>query len=73
MRGDRRQAAAPDGRHCRSQRPQGGGGVSQVRGLCGRRLVAQHGLDLVLEPINGRNMPGYFLNDFAFAENLIAS
>jgi 2-dehydrotetronate isomerase len=29
------------------------------------------GLDLLLEPINSRNMPGYFLNDFAFAENLI--
>jgi hydroxypyruvate isomerase len=33
--------------------------------------LAQHGLDLVLEPINGRNMPGYFLNDFAFAAALI--
>ena len=25
-----------------------------------------------LEPINGRNMPGYFLNDFGLAERLIA-
>jgi hydroxypyruvate isomerase len=33
--------------------------------------VARDGLDLLLEPINSRNMPGYFLNDFAFAENLI--
>ena len=33
--------------------------------------VGRAGLDLLLEPINGRNMPGYFLNDFAFAENLI--
>ena len=33
--------------------------------------VGAAGLDLVLEPINGRNMPGYFLNDFAFAEGLI--
>jgi hydroxypyruvate isomerase len=33
--------------------------------------VAAAGLDLLLEPINSRNMPGYFLNDFAFAENLI--
>lgn len=33
--------------------------------------LAQHGLDLVLEPINARNMPGYFLNDFAFAASLI--
>jgi 2-dehydrotetronate isomerase len=34
------------------------------------RLRAE-GLDLLLEPINSRNMPGYFLNDFAFAESLI--
>ena len=33
--------------------------------------VARDGLDLLLEPINSRNMPGYFLNDFTFAENLI--
>ena len=29
------------------------------------------GLDLVLEPINTRNMPGYFLNDFGQAADLI--
>jgi hydroxypyruvate isomerase len=29
------------------------------------------GLDLLLEPINSRNMPGYFLNDFTFTESLI--
>lgn len=29
------------------------------------------GIDLLLEPINARNMPGYFLNNFAFAEDLI--
>ncbi|MCJ2142868.1 2-oxo-tetronate isomerase [Methylobacterium sp. E-066] len=29
------------------------------------------GLDLVLEPINARNMPGYFLNDFGRAADLI--
>jgi hydroxypyruvate isomerase len=33
--------------------------------------VGRAGLDLVLEPINARNMPGYFLNDFFFAESLI--
>ena len=33
--------------------------------------VGAAGLDLLLEPINGRNMPGYFLNDFAFTESLI--
>jgi hydroxypyruvate isomerase len=30
-----------------------------------------HGLDVVLEPINPRNVPGYFLNDFVFARDLI--
>ena len=33
--------------------------------------LADAGVDLVLEPINSRNMPGYFLNDFAYAEQLI--
>ena len=33
--------------------------------------LGEEGLDLVLEPINGRDMPGYFLNDFAFAAGLI--
>lgn len=37
---------------------------------CAGRL-AEKGLDLVLEPINGRNMPGYFLNDFNRARALI--
>ncbi|HYG86791.1 MAG TPA: 2-oxo-tetronate isomerase [Azospirillum sp.] len=35
--------------------------------------LAQSGIDLLLEPINGRDMPGYFLNDFAAAEALIAA
>lgn len=30
------------------------------------------GIELMLEPINGRDMPGYFLNDFAAAERWIA-
>src|SRR4030095_12030983 len=30
-----------------------------------------HGLDVVIEPINARNVPGYFLNDFGFARDLI--
>lgn len=34
--------------------------------------LAPHGIDLLLEPINGRDMPGYFLNDFTAAERLIA-
>jgi 2-dehydrotetronate isomerase len=34
-------------------------------------FFAPHGLDVVLEPINPRNVPGYFLNDFGFAGDLI--
>ena len=34
-------------------------------------FFAPHGLDLVIEPINPRNVPGYFLNDFRFASDLI--
>lgn len=37
---------------------------------CAGRL-GERGLDLVLEPINGRDMPGYFLNDFSRAALLI--
>ena len=34
-------------------------------------FVAPHGLDLVIEPINPRNVPGYFLNDFGLARDVI--
>ena len=34
--------------------------------------LAERGLDLLLEPINSRNMPAYFLNDFDYARDLIA-
>jgi 2-dehydrotetronate isomerase len=34
--------------------------------------LGEEGIDLVLEPINGRNIPGYYLNDFNIAEKLIA-
>ena len=68
--GDRRQAGASDGRDGRSQRSQGGRGVSQVGGLAAE-FFAPHGLDVVIEPINSRNIPGYFLNDFLFARDLI--
>jgi len=34
-------------------------------------FFAPHGLDVVLEPLNPRNTPGYFLNDFGFARDLI--
>ena len=37
---------------------------------CAETLGAR-GLDLVLEPINGRDMPGYFLNDFDWTAVLI--
>jgi hydroxypyruvate isomerase len=33
--------------------------------------LAELKIDVLIEPINGRNMPGYFLNDFGFAERLI--
>ncbi|KSV84790.1 2-oxo-tetronate isomerase [Sinorhizobium sp. GL28] len=33
--------------------------------------LSEKGIDLLLEPINGRNMPGYFLDDFGAAESLI--
>jgi hydroxypyruvate isomerase len=33
--------------------------------------AAPLGIDILIEPINGRDMPGYFLNDFAFASDLI--
>lgn len=35
------------------------------------RELADHGIDLLLEPLNGRDNPGYFLNDFDFAAGLI--
>jgi hydroxypyruvate isomerase len=34
---------------------------------------AARGLDLLIEPLNKRDMPGYFLNDFALAAELIAA
>ena len=36
-------------------------------------LAAPHGIDILLEPLNPRDMPGYFLGDFALAEELIGS
>lgn len=35
-------------------------------------FVGDHGIDIVIEPINPRDVPGYFLNDFGFARDLIA-
>ena len=34
-------------------------------------FFAPHGIEVVVEPINPRNVPGYFLNDFFFARDLI--
>ena len=34
-------------------------------------FFAPHGIDILLEPINARGMPGYFLNDFSFTVALI--
>jgi hydroxypyruvate isomerase len=34
--------------------------------------AGQVGLDVLIEPINARDMPGYFLNDFNYAADLIA-
>jgi len=34
-------------------------------------FLASHGIDVVIEPINKRDVPGYFVNDFAFARDLI--
>src|SRR4029077_13590688 len=33
-------------------------------GAWAAEFCAPHGLDVVIEPINPRNVPGYFLNDF---------
>lgn len=35
--------------------------------------AAPLGIDIVIEPINGRDMPGYFLNDFGWAADLIGA
>ena len=34
-------------------------------------VLAERGVDLLLEPINARNMPGYFLDDFGYTCELI--
>jgi hydroxypyruvate isomerase len=41
-----------------------------VRLAC--EATAPLGIDILIEPINGRDMPGYFLNDFGFAADLIS-
>jgi 2-dehydrotetronate isomerase len=34
-------------------------------------FFAPHGIDVLIEPLNGRDAPGYFLDDFGFAADLI--
>jgi 2-dehydrotetronate isomerase len=47
--------------------------VSYRRAIChAAPILAERGVDLLLEPINSRNMPTYFLNDFGYATDLIA-
>jgi hydroxypyruvate isomerase len=41
-----------------------------IRFAC--ETVGPSGIDILIEPINGRDMPGYFLNHFGFATDLIA-
>lgn len=42
---------------------------NSLRMLSGR--AASKGITILIEPINGRDMPGYFLNDFDLAADLI--
>jgi hydroxypyruvate isomerase len=35
--------------------------------------AGEHQIDIVIEPINPRDMPGYFLNDFNFAADIIGA
>jgi hydroxypyruvate isomerase len=44
--------------------------VDALRHAC--EAAAPSGIDILIEPINGRDMPGYFMNDFGFATALIA-
>ena len=43
--------------------------TAAIRHACA--AIAPLGIDILIEPINGRDMPGYFLNDFPFAAALI--
>jgi hydroxypyruvate isomerase len=36
-------------------------------------MAAEKGITLLIEPINGRDMPGYFLNDFDLAVDLLGA
>ncbi len=53
--------------------PDDGNAVSAYRDslLFAADAAGRNGLTVVIEPINGRDMPGYFLNDFTKAADLI--
>ena len=42
-----------------------------IRRACA--ATARLGIDILIEPINGRDMPGYFMNDFGLAVDVIAA
>ncbi len=69
-RGDRRQTRSHDGRQRLAQGRRAE--ASYKRAIAhAAPILAERGVDLVLEPINTRNMPDYFLNDFAYTAALI--
>lgn len=45
--------------------------VDAIRHAC--ESFAPLGIDILIEPINARDMPGYFLNDFTFAAELVGT
>ena len=51
--------------------PEAGRAYRDAVRFCAEQL-GDDGIDLLLEPINSRDMPGYFLNDFGAAERIIA-
>jgi hydroxypyruvate isomerase len=47
-------------------------GVAFRRSLAvAAHFFAPHGIDVVIEPLNKRDVPGYFLDDFGYAHDLI--
>lgn len=55
----------------RSDAPAADAYTAALRFAC--EQAAALGIDITIEPINGRDVPGYFLNDFGFAAELITS
>ncbi|WP_428390358.1 2-oxo-tetronate isomerase [Lichenicoccus sp.] len=51
--------------------PEAGSTYRNAVRYCAEQLAGD-GIDLLLEPINSRDMPGYFLNHFGMAERIIA-